>query len=50
MQVGDLLIEPQQSGNVILSDLLTDNYIEIEQEKWAILKESIEETFNYYKE
>lgn len=50
MRVRDILIEPQQNGNVILSDLITDNYIEIEQEHWETLKSSIEEMFNYYKE
>ena len=50
MLVRDILVEPQQSGNVILSDLITDNYIEIEQEHWETLKSSIEEMFNYYKD
>ena len=50
MRVRDLLIEPQQNGNVILTDVITDSYVEIEQEAWNELKESIEVTFDYYKE
>lgn len=50
MRVRDLLIEPKQNGNVILYDVITDSYVEIEQETWNELKESIEATFNYYKE
>lgn len=50
MRVRDLLIEPLKSGNIIISDLITEDYIEIEHETWDELKESIEATFNYYKE
>lgn len=50
MRVRDLLIEPLKSGNVLLSDLNTDDYVEIERETWDELKESVEVMFDYYKE
>lgn len=50
MRVRDLLIEPLKSGNIIISDLITEEYIEIERETWDELKESVEEMFDYYKE
>lgn len=50
MQVRDLLIEPLKEGNVLVSDIISEDYIEIEQEHWEELKQAIEESFNYYKE
>lgn len=47
MQVNNLLCEPTKTG-LLISDLITEDYIVIEKNEWEELKAAIERALIYY--